>query len=495
MAALRQLAGQTVIYGLSSIVGRLLNYLLVPLYTYTFSEVAYGVVTELYAYTAFLLVVFTYGMETAFFRFYEQRQQDPKVFSTGQSALVVTTLVFSGLLFLLAPTLSDALYIGQVKFIRIFALILAFDALSALPFARLRAQHKALAFAGIKLINIGLNIGLNLLFLIVLPALSGQHSVLGGLAEDLYRPEWGIYYIFLANLIASGVTVVLLLPQFRQIRWGFDWNLWQKMLRYAWPLIIVGLAGIVNETIDRILLKFLLPGTPIENQAAIGIYGACYKLSILMTLFIQAYRYAAEPFFFAQAQKENAKDTYALSLTAFFLVGVLIFLGVMLYMDIFQYFIGPAFRVGLAIVPILLLANLFLGVYYNLSIWYKLTDKTGLGAWVAGGGALLTLILNILLIPELGYIGAAWTTLAVYSCMTVVSWWLGQRYYPVSYPIGRLALYLTLAIGLFFLAQGLYEWGLTASLTVRLFIHTLLLMTFVGITAYIERPWQRWRTT
>lgn len=479
---------------MSSIVGRLLNYLLVPLYTYTFSETAYGVVTELYAYTAFLFVVFTYGMETAFFRFYEKKDRDPKVFSTGQSSLVISTLAFTTLLFVFAPKLTDLLYLRAPEFIRIFALILAFDALSALPFARLRARHKALSFAGIKLVNIGLNIGLNLFFLVGLPAWSGQPHFLGSIADAIYQPAWGIFYIFLANLLASGITLLLLLPQFLQIRWGFDAQLWKGMLKYAWPLIIVGLAGIVNETLDRILLKFLLPGTPLDNQAAIGIYGACYKLSILMTLFIQAYRYAAEPFFFAQSKKEDAKATYSLSLTAFFLVGTLIFLGVMLYMDIFQYFIGPAFRVGLHIVPILLIANLFLGVYYNLSIWYKLTDRTGLGAWVAGGGAILTLILNLILIPAIGYEGAAWTTLAVYVGMTVVSWWLGQRFYPVNYPVGRLLFFLGLSLGLYGLSAGLQEWGLTSDLTLRLLVHTILLIVFLAVVWWIERPLQRWRT-
>lgn len=494
MAALKQLAGQTVIYGLSSIVGRLLNYLLVPLYTYTFSETAYGVVTELYAYAAFLFVIFTYGMETAFFRFYEKRNKDPKVFSTAQSALIITTLLFTSLLFVFAPAITDLLYLRAPEFIRVFALILAFDALTALPFARLRARNKPFTFASIKLVNIGLNIGLNLLFLVGLPAWSGQSNALGSLADAIYQPEWGIMYIFYANLLASGITLLLLLPQFIQIRWGFDAALWRNMLKYAWPLIIVGLAGIINETLDRILLKFFLPGSPLDNQAAIGIYGACYKLSILMTLFIQAYRYAAEPFFFAQAKQKEAKSTYALSLTAFFLVGVLIFLGVMLYIDIFKYFIGPEFRVGLHIVPILLLANLFLGVYYNLSVWYKLTDKTGLGAWVAGGGALLTIILNVILIPIMGYVGAAWTTLAVYVCMTIASLWLGQRYYPINYPLGRLLLYFVGALAVFGLSHLLEKTGLTDTLVVRLSVHTVLLIIYLTAVVYIERPMQRWRS-
>lgn len=493
MAALKKLAGQTVIYGLSSIVGRLLNYLLVPLYTYTFTEAAYGIVTELYAYAALLMVVFTYGMETAFFRFFEQRDKDPKVFSTAQFGLLFSTIILAAVLWLAAPFISTALYLEETQYVQFFILIIAFDALAALPFARLRARQKAFSFAGIKLINIGLNIGLNLLFLVLLPAIAGEANVWGRLAHSLYEPSWGIQYIFLANLLASAITLLLLLPQFTQLRVGFDYQLFRKMLAYGWPLLIVGFAGLINETLDRILLKFLLPGSPAENQAMIGIYGACYKLSILMTLFIQAYRYAAEPFFFAEARNADAKKTYANSFTAFFLIGILIFLGVLLYLDLFQYFIGPAFRVGLTVVPILLMANLFLGLYYNLSIWYKLTDKTKLGAWVAVGGALLTVVLNYLLIPIMGYMGAAWTTLVVYVSMTIAAWVLGQRYYPVPYPVGRLSIYLVVAIGLYGLTQLGQHTGITADLSIRLTMHTLLLIGYALVIIYIERPWVRWR--
>lgn len=493
MAAIKKLAGQTVIYGLSSIVGRLLNYLLVPLYTYTFTEADYGVVTELYAYAALLMVIFTYGMETAFFRFFEQCDKDPKVFSTAQIGLLFSTIMLAIVLWFAAPLVSTTLYLEETQYVQFFILILAFDALAALPFARLRAQQKAFSFAGIKLINIGLNIGLNLLFLVLLPAIAGETNIWGQLANSLYKPSWGIQYIFLANLLASAITLLLLLPQFTQLRLGFDRQLFHKMLAYGWPLLIVGFAGLINETLDRILLKFLLPGSPAENQAMIGIYGACYKLSILMTLFIQAYRYAAEPFFFAEAKKADAKQTYANSFAAFFIIGVLIFLGVLLYLDIFQYFIGPAFRVGLTVVPILLLANLFLGLYYNLSIWYKLTDKTKLGAWVAVGGAFLTVALNFLLIPMLGYMGAAWTTLTVYVCMTVAAWLLGQRYYPVPYPLGRLSLYLVAAIALYSLTQLGQHTGITSELTIRLTFHTLLLIGYALVIIYIERPWVRWR--
>lgn len=495
MSGLRQLAGQTVVYGLSSIVGRLLNYLLVPLYTYTFTEAAYGVVTELYAYTALLFVLFTYGMETAFFRFYTERKKDPAVFSTAQRALFISTIVFVAVLMVLAPTIAEALYMtDHPEYIRAFAAILGFDALSALPFARLRAENKPLRFALLKLVNIGLNIGLNLFFIVLLAdwCAHPETGIWHQLAQSIYRPSWGILYIFLANLLASGITWILLLPQQRAVRWGFDSALFGAMLRYAWPLIIVGLAGIVNETFDRILLKFLLPGSPQENQAAIGIYGACYKLSVLMTLFIQAYRYAAEPFFFAQSSSSDAKKIYAQSLTAFFIAGNVIFLGIVLYLDIFKYFIGPDFRAGLHIVPILLIANLFLGTYYNLSIWYKLTDRTKTGAWIAGAGAILTLLLNIILIPTMGYEGAAWTTLAAYASMSVAAYFLGKKHYPVPYPVGRLTGYLLLSVLIYALSRWLAAAGITETLLMRYALHFILLLTFLAVTLFAERPWSRW---
>ncbi len=484
MSAIRQLAGQTLIYGLSSIVGRFLNYLLVPLYTYQFAAESYGIVTELYAYAAFLLVVFTYGLETAFFRFYEERKQDLSVFSTALLSIVSSTIILGGLLWLLADPIAEVLYLGShSNYIRWFVLILCFDTLTALPFALLRARNQPMRFAAIKLANIGLNIGLNLFFLVLCPYLLSNESwsFMHASISFLYNPEVGIGYIFLSNLAASSITFLLLLPLWKHVKPTFDTALWRKMMAYALPLILVGLAGIVNETLDRILLKFLLPGTPIENQAQIGIYGACYKLSILMTLFIQAYRYAAEPFFFARARQADAGHTYATTLQAFTLAGSLIFLGVMLYLDILKYFIGPAYHEGLVVVPILLMANLLLGIYYNLSVWYKLSDKTSLGAWVAVSGALVTILLNWWWIPVMGYVGAAWATLVCYLWMTVISWWMGQRYYPVDYPIMTLASYLAGALalyGVFWWTQ--HTWPMQP--TLKFALATLLFLLFSAAT-------------
>ena len=489
LGTIRQLAGQTVIYGLSSIVGRLLNYLLVPLYTYLFAPAEYGIVTELYAYAAFGFVVFVYGMETAFFRYYEDRNHDQRVFGTAMFSLIATSLMLAALLTLAAPKLAELLYYPErAVYIRWLAWILAFDALSSIPFAWLRAHNKALRFASIKLVNIGLNIGLNLFFLVLCPWVleSASLASLHNAVHALYNPSFGIGYIFVANLVASGVTLLFLLPQFRLVRAGFDPALWRAMLVYALPLIIVGLAGIINETLDRVLLKFLLPGTPDENQAQIGIYGANYKLAILMTLFIQAYRYAAEPFFFSQAKKEGGRELYARVLSIFVVVCSLMMLGILLYLDIFKYFIGPAYHEGLKVVPVLLAANLLLGIYYNLSIWYKLTGRTGLGAWVAILGALVTIGLNVLLIPILGYMGAAWATLACYAVMVVLSYALGQRYYPVPYTLYKIAGYPVLAFGVWLLSLGVVSHTGIGSVATIAF-NTVLLIGYIALVWYLEK--------
>lgn len=489
---IRQLASQTAIYGLSSIVGRFLNYLLVPIYTRAFLPVEFGIYTELYAYIAFAFVLFTYGMETAYFRFSEQ-YKSPRVAGTALGSLLITTVVLTGILALTSGSIATALHLpGHQNLIIWTALILGADALAAIPFAQLRAQNKALKFAAIKLVNIGINIGINLFFIVLCPYVLGNPGLeqFHALIHSIYDPSIGIGYIFIANLAASGMTLLLLYKELLFIRFGFDPALWKRMLRYAAPLIIVGLAGIINETLDRILLKFLLPGTPMENQAQIGIYGAAYKLSILMTLFVQAYRYAAEPFFFAQASKTDARQTYATTLKFFAIAGAVVFLGILLYLDIVKYFLGGNFHEGLHVVPILLMANLFLGIYYNLSIWYKLTDKTLLGAWVTIGGAIVTIALNVLLIPVIGYEGSAWATLACYASMTVASYFLAMKYYPVQYPIRRIALYILTALAIYLGADALAETGIYPNLAVKLIVHTVFLLGYLVMIYLIERPFK-----
>ncbi|MGR8934390.1 MAG: polysaccharide biosynthesis protein [Gammaproteobacteria bacterium] len=450
MNPLRQLVSQTAIYGLSSIVGRFLNYLLVPLYTYTFSTGAYGVVSEFYAYAGFFAVLLAFGLETGYFRFRQkQAYAGDDVYTSALGFLVVANLLFLGLIAAYKQSLATALrYPGHPEYLLWFAGILTLDAITALPFARLRAENRAWRFASIKLAEIFLTIGLNLFFLLLCPKLVvlWPESTIA----RLYDPGLGVGYIFLSNLAASTCKLLLLLPQFRNVRLHLDPRILAPMLAYSLPMVIIGFAGMVNEMLDRAILKFLLPYDLNTNLQMLGIYGACYKLSILMTLFVQAFRYAGEPFFFAYAGRADAKRAYAVVMQYFVIAGVFIFLLVTLFIDLFKYFIGAEFRVGLPVVPILLLANLFLGIYVNLSIWYKLTDRTGMGAWVSFGGAALTAALNYWWIPLWGYKGSAWATLACYFFMTILSWLLGRRYYPVPYPLGKIIFYILLGLGLYF---------------------------------------------
>lgn len=490
MSILRKLAGQTAIYGLSSIVGRLLNYLLVPLYTRVFDTGEYGVVTQLFALAAFFNIVFTYGLETAYFRFFQTEKGDKKVYSTALISIIASSITLGLLIVAFSGPLSDLLRAdgntdqNLALYISLFAGVLAFDAIVAIPFAKLRQENKATRFAFLRLVNIAVNIILNLFFLILCPKIL-QSGEGGAWILQLYDPSFGIGYIFVSIFVASLITVLMLLPEIIKGGIIFDSLLWKRMLVYAFPLTIAGFAGMINETFDRILLPMLIEDKSIA-MSQLGIYGACYKLSILMTLFIQTFRYAAEPFFFNQSDKEQSREVYATVMHWFVIVCSFIFLCVMMYIDIVKLLIGKEFREGLAVVPILLLANLCLGVFFNLSIWYKLTGKTSWGAWLAIFGAAITLIFNYLLIPVMGYMGAAWATLICYASMMIASYFGNQKYFPVPYRLKPLFAYVFLAILLFFLS----EW-IRASLNVEMFtillINTLLTAIFIGSVLYFER--------
>ena len=433
MNPLKKLLGQTAIYGLSSVVGRLLNYLLVPLYTRYFLPAEYGVVTELYAYVAFLVIVLTYGLETAFFRFSKKENDVKVVYSTALISLIVSSIIFVILMFISSSEIANWIgYTGHTEYIQWFAIIIALDAVSSISFARLREENKAKRFVLIRLVNIFMNIGLNLYFIVYL--------------------EFGIEYIFLANLIASSITLVMLLPEMINSSWSFDKILWKNMMIYALPLLIAGLAGMTNETIDRILLKHLLPNPDIA-ASEIGLYGAFYKLSIIMTIFIQTFRFAAEPFFFSQQKEGNSRKIYADVMKYFTITMTIIFLGVTIFYDVIKGFLGSEYHDerGFLVVSILLLANLFLGIYYNLSIWYKLTEKTKYGAYLSIFGAVITLALNFILIPIIGFVGSAWATLVCYFSMTVASYFIGRRHFSIPYQIGRIGLYLASMLGVYFI--------------------------------------------
>lgn len=467
---------------MSSIIGRFLNYLLVPVYTRVFLDAEYGVVTELYAYVAFFTVLYTYGMETAFFRFSEKDKRYDIVFSTAFLFIAFTTMLLTAVFVFFSEEIAVKLsYPDHPEYITWFAMILAFDTLAAIPFARIRQKGQPIKFAAIRIANILVNIGLNLFFLVVCPWVIKHGSAeFTGVVQKIYDPGIGVGYVFISNVIASAIMFALTCTEVVRHRISFDGKLWNEMMIYALPLLLVGFAGIVDEMTGRALLKWLLPGTTEENLAQLGIYGACYKLAMLVSLFTQAFRYAAEPFFFSQAKEANAPQTFARVTKYFTIIGCIMFLVIMLYIDVFKYFIGENFRSGLKVVPILLWANIALGAYYNLSVWYKLTDKTMTGAFISVAGAMLTIVLNIALIPVLGYVGSAWATLSCYVFMSLVSYALGQRYYPIPYEIGKITGYCVLALALYWGSAGLQSLLGFSDLTAYA-VNLLYLMTFLAV--------------
>lgn len=483
MSTLKKLAGQTAVYGLSTIVGRLLNYLLVPLYTYNFSTSEYGVVTEMYAYISFLIIVVTYGMETALFNFSASEENKDKVYSTALISVLVSTTAFIGLVVLFADPLAVVIEHPQhADYVLWVILIIGLDAFTSIPFAKLREQNKAGRFAFIKIINIAINIALNIFFVAICKnAYNDPSSVFYSIANAVYSPEIGVGYVFISNLVASFVVLLLLFPEVVRIKYTFDSELWKRMMIYALPLLLAGLAGMTNETMDRILLKYMLPKDIAESQ--VGIYGACYKISILMTIFVQTFRYAAEPFFFSNSREKNSKELYADVMKYFIIACSFIFLATVLNLSWIQNFVGPAFRSGMDVVPILLMANLFLGVFFNLSIWYKLTNKTKFGAYLTGLGAVITLTLNFLLIPVMGFMGSAWATLACYATMMVASYFLGNKHFPVNYNLKRILGYLTLSLALYF--TGYYLIPGNSALTIAL--NNLLVLLFISTVYFLER--------
>ena len=470
MSVIKKLAGQTIVYGLSTMLARFINYLLLPLHTAVFVPANYGVVSALYSYVSLLNVLFTYGMETGFFRFATHEKNKHRVYSTAQVSLLVSSLVFGITITLFANPIATLIHFpNHPQYVIVFAWIMATDAICAIPFARLRIENRPVKYGMIKLLNVGVNVLLNAWFLVIQPWMQT-----GTLFSK--QPEDSILYVFISNLIASIVTLLVLLAVVRRVRTNsnialdtepeekksnrliFDSAIWKKMIRYSLPLLIVGLAGMVNETLDRVLLLNYLPYDSEKNLAQVGIYSASYKLSILMTLFVQAYRMAAEPFFFNESRNTDAKVMYARTMNYFVIACSFIFIFVMCFLDYFKYFLGDKnYYEGLQIVPILLLANLCLGVYYNLTIWYKLTDKTLFGSYISVFGAIVTLVLNYILIPKIGYLGSAWTTLACYASMMVISFFSGQYFYRVPYNVLKFFLYVETALLIGWIGHTFYH--------------------------------------
>lgn len=475
MSPLRKLASQTAVYGLSTILGRFLNYLLVPLHTRVFDTDEYGVVSELYAYISFFLVVLTYGMETAFFRFSQDEEKKDKVFPTAFVSVSISSVVFMLGMGVFAQPIANAIrYPNHPEYIVIFSLILGFDAMTSIPFALLRQQGRPAKFAIVKNINIISNILLNIYFLMLCPYM--QHK--SNISLPFYDATIGVGYVFISNLAASIITLPLLSKEILWMKKGFDPTLWRKMIAYGLPLLIVGLGGMVNETLDRAIMKYLLPAGK-GTLSQVGIYGANYKLSVLMSLFIQAFRFAAEPFFFSHAKTLDKKIIYARVMDYFVIVCLGIFLIVTLYIDLLKYFIGERFYEGLKVVPVLLLANLCLGVYYNLSIWYKLSDQTSKGAIISLIGAGITIGLNIWWIPVFGYVGSAWATFLCYFSMMLICYGMGMKYYPIPYHIRHILSFTGIALILFFAGWFCRNTFSTGNLMRTLGINSALFLVFI----------------
>jgi O-antigen/teichoic acid export membrane protein len=471
MAHLKALAKDTAIYGLSSIVGRFLNYLLVPLYTAKLAAASggYGVITEVYSYTALLLVLLTFGMETTFFRFVNKGEEDPRsVYATTLIAVGTVGLVFVAAVLLgLRPIAAALDYGDHPEYLAMMALCVAIDAFQCIPFAYLRYRRRALKFATLKLLFIFLNITLNVVFFALLDVAD-------------------VGYAFAINLFCTAFITLFFIPELTGFRWRVDRRLLRRMLSYSWPILLLGIAGILNQTADKIIFPRLVTGQ--EGKVQLGIYGASVKIAMIMAMITQAFRYAYEPFVFAGSREKDNRETYAAAMKYFLIFTLLAFLVVVGYLDILKYIIAPGYWPGLRVVPIVMVAEIMMGIYFNLSFWYKLIDKTIWGAWFSGIGCVVLIAVNVLFIPHYGYMACAWAGVAGYGTAMLLSYVVGQHYYPIVYPLRSIAVYVALA-ALFFVAMQAVpaEWPAT----LRLGINTLLILLFVGHILYHDLPLHR----
>lgn len=488
MSLLKKLASETAIYGMSSILPRLLNFvLLTPFLTRVLSKADYGIFNDLYSYVALFNILLTFRMETAYFRYAQKQEEAEKVFSTSALFLLLSTVIFTLIALVLAQPIADAQqYPDHPEFIIALILILALDTLTAIPFARLRFANRPLRFMGIKLTNVAINILLVFFYLHLCPWLEQQAN--WQWLQYLHFQNNMVADVFLANVLGSAVNLLQVLPTYLRMKFQIDWVLLRQMLSYSLPLIIAGVAGVINQFIGTPLLKYLGEGDLKENLGEGGVYAAATKIPVMMNLFTQAFNYAAEPFFFRNAHEKGSEKVYGQVAQAFTLVSCVAFLGIMLNIDWVGLFLGENFREGLDTVPVLLLANLFLGLFTTFSIWYKLADRTVVGGWIALGGSLITIVLNVVLIKQgYSYHAPAWTALICYVFMTITSYWAGQKYHPIHYPLGRMALYLVLALLAYGLSEAVRYWAQDV-LWVILSINFLILLAYFAAIAWIEKP-------
>lgn len=485
MANLKSLAKDTAIYGISSIVGRFLNYLLVPLYTEALAAASggYGVITNVYAYVALTLVILTFGMETTFFRFInkESHRADTVYTTTLTMVGVVAALFLVGILVFL-PNVAGAMgYAAHPEYVGIMATVVAIDAFQSIPFAYLRYKKRPIKFASLKLLFIVMNILLNLLYFALLPSLYDKNPDVIG---RFYSPEVGVGYAFGINLVCTASITLFFWRELFGVRWTFDTGLMRSMLKYTWPMLILGIAGILNQTADKMIFPKVYGDTQ-EGNVQLGIYGACVKIAMIMAMITQAFRYAYEPFVFGQSKDKDSKSTYATAMKFFIIFTLLAFLCVVGYMDILKFIIAPDYWEGLKVVPIVMVAEIMMGIYFNLSFWYKLTDKTIWGAWFSLAGCAVLVAVNIIFIPRYGYMACAWGGFAGYATSMLLSYFIGQKKNPIDYPLRSIATYALIAGAFFAVMQFLPD---SLPTLVRLTVNTVLIGLFVAHILYHDFP-------
>lgn len=490
MSVIKKFLGQTAIYGVTTVLSRLLNFILTPIYTGVYPTAVYGIFTTLYSYASLINAVLAFGMETTYFR-YLNKFEDKKQEVYNNSFICVTILASLFLITGLVFTESIAAWVNQgaladladyKTFIRLFVWLLFIDAICVIPFAKIRADGNAFKYSTIKFLNIGAFVGFNLMFLFIIPMLIRQDWAFSAWLSSWFRPNW-VGYVFISNLMASGITLILLLPEFLQLRLKFDKVLFINMFSYSWPVLIANLSFIINENLDKIVLSHLLPVSIADID--VGIYGAVCKIAVFMSIFITAFRLGAEPFFFSHAKQENARRTYALIMQYFAIALALLFVGLVANIEILKYFIQSgkdnpgSYWVGLPAVPFLLFGYVCLGIYTNLSIWYRLSDQTRFGLYISLVGAVVTIILNFILIPKFSYMGSAWVSLIAYFSMMIISYLLGQKHYPIPYQIKKIGIYLLSSVVLVILSFWVFQRNI--------YIGNALLLLFAGVIWYMEK--------
>ncbi len=486
MASLKSLAKDTAIYGMSSIVGRFLNYLLVPLYTAKLSAASggYGVITNVYAYTALLMVILTYGMETTFFRFANKEGENPQtVYTTTLASVGFTSLLFIVFVLLfISPIASFMGYADHPSYIWVMAVTVAIDAFQCIPFAYLRYKKRPIKFAALKLLNIFMAIALNVMFFAILPAIYDSTGGTG-LIASVYDPTVGAGYAFYLNLFCSAFLTLFFWKELVCQKYSFDGKLLRRMFHYSWPILVLGIAGILNQTADKILFPYVYKGTDAHSQ--LGIYGAASKIAMIMAMITQAFRYAYEPFVFGKSKDKDNRETYAKAMKYFIIFTLLAFLVVVGYMDVLRHIIGRDYWEGLRVVPIVMAAEIMMGVYFNLSFWYKLIDKTIWGAYFSGIGCVVLIAVNVVFVPKYGYIACAWAGFAGYATAMTLSYIVGQKKYPIDYPVKDIAVYVIITAALYFCMSAANN---NLPVVVAVAVNTLLGLLFVGYIVKKDFP-------